>query len=150
MTKTINKKNKYVLKYLLGDEQKECDEMISQLFGNIEIVDVKTLLSGKGKTIGPEEFLGLVMNAELICTDSFHASVFSTIFEKPFVIFERVDKEKDMSSRIDSLCELLSLEEHRFSSDHFDISKVLKPNYEQTFSLLDKERDKSLLFLKMQ
>ncbi len=30
------------------------------------------------------EFLGLILNAELVCTNSFHCSAFSTIFEKNF------------------------------------------------------------------
>lgn len=140
-------KEKYVLKYLLGEEQSTCDRLIEKICGNIKVIDIKKLLSGKGEVIGPEEFLGFVLNAELICTDSFHASVFSTIFEKPFVIFERRDFEKDMSSRLDNLCDMLVLKEHRYSSDEFEMDKVMKPNYNQTVILLEEERKKSLKYL---
>lgn len=138
---------KYVLKYLLGEEQTECDSLIQKLFGDIKIVDVKKHLSGEDRLIGPEEFLGLLMNAELICTDSFHASVFSTIFSKPYVIFERKDSEKDMSSRMDSLCDTLDLKEHRFCLPEFKPEKVMTPEYEKTFKLLEHERKKSLEYL---
>lgn len=40
-------------------------------------------------TSGPREFIGLIQNAELIVTDSFHASVFSMIFETLFYVFKR-------------------------------------------------------------
>lgn len=143
----LPKKEKYVLKYLLGEDQAACGTVIESLFGNIEVIDVKKLLCSHGKTIGPEEFLGLIENAQMVCTDSFHASVFSTIFEKPFVIFERADQEKDMSSRIDSLCDMLALHEHRFSSASFKISKVLSPNYQTTFALLEKEQQKAMQYL---
>lgn len=142
------KKEKYVLKYLLGEEQADCDTFIENVFGGVEVVDVKRLLRSRGKTIGPEEFLGLIENAQMICTDSFHGSVFSTIFEKPFVIFDRADQEKDMSSRIDSLCDMLALHEHRFSSACFDVSNVLSPNYQKTFALLEKEQQKAMGYLK--
>ncbi|QHQ59956.1 hypothetical protein Ana3638_03470 [Anaerocolumna sedimenticola] len=140
-------KNKYVLKYLLGEDQSACNQMIKELFRDITVIDVKKLLSGGKNAIGPAEFLGFVKNAELICTDSFHASVFSTIFEKPFVIFDRTDKEKDMSSRIDSLCEMLSLQEHRYSSPDFDLSKVMHPDYKNTNISLEQEKNKSFFYL---
>lgn len=44
-----------------------------------------------GPDVGPAEFVSLVKGASLICTDSFHGMVFSTLFEKPFVPFERFD-----------------------------------------------------------
>lgn len=138
-------REKYVVKYLLGEEQSDCNNLINRTVGNVKVIDVKKLLEGEGT--GPGEFLGLVKNAELICTDSFHAAVFSTIFEKPFVIFERMDEEKDMSSRLDSLCEILELSDHRYASANFEISKIMKPNYKKTSILLEKERKKSLEYL---
>lgn len=138
---------KYVLKYLLGEEKLECNSLIQKLFGDIKIVDVKKHLSGDERLIGPKEFLGLIINAELICTDSFHASVFSTIFSKPYVIFERKDSEKDMSSRMDSLCDILDLKEHRYCLPEFKLEKVMTPKYEKTFELLEHERKKSLEYL---
>ncbi len=50
----------------------------------------------------PEKFISLIKHATYICTDSFHASVFSLIYKKNFFVFPRGPK-KDMSSRIDTL-----------------------------------------------
>lgn len=52
-----------------------------------------------------------------------------------------------MSSRIDSLCELLALQEHRYSSSDFDLSKVMLPDYKHTIGLLEREKNNSLSYL---
>lgn len=41
---------------------------------------------------GPREFLSLVRDAELVISNSFHATAFSLIFEKPFWVLERKEK----------------------------------------------------------
>ena len=63
-------------------------------------------------TSGPREFLGLIQNAECVITDSFHACVFSMIFQTPFVVLER-DKagtKGNMNSRIYDFLEEYHLE----------------------------------------
>lgn len=140
-------KGKYVLKYLLGEDQTECNKLIKELCDGITIIDIKKHLSGEEKPIDPAEFLGLILNAELVCTDSFHASVFSTIFAKPYVIFERMDAERNMSSRLDTLCDTLNLRDHRYCLPEFIIEKVMTPDYERTLKILEQERKKSLNFL---
>lgn len=35
---------------------------------------------------GPSEFLSLISNADLVCTNSFHAAAFSIILNKPFIV----------------------------------------------------------------
>ena len=52
--------------------------------------------------ISPNQFISLIKNAEYIFTDSFHATVFSHIFEKEYFVFERHGKQ-GMSSRLYSL-----------------------------------------------
>ena len=52
---------------------------------------------------GPEEFLGAVDGAEMICTDSFHGLVFGTIFEKKADLLRRYREEdpESKNSRVD-------------------------------------------------
>lgn len=50
----------------------------------------------------PQEFLGLIKNAEVIFTDSFHACVFSSVFNKKFYVFRRKHGES-MMGRIETL-----------------------------------------------
>lgn len=38
---------------------------------------------------GPREFLGLIRNAQMVLSDSFHATVFAMLFERPFLVFDR-------------------------------------------------------------
>ena len=57
------------------------------------------------------EFVGLVSNAEYICTDSFHATAFSTIFNKNFFAFNRFKSPKHgTNSRIESFLKTTGLE----------------------------------------
>ena len=35
--------------------------------------------------IGPKEFIWLIQNAECVCTNSFHATAFSTVFKKKLI-----------------------------------------------------------------
>ena len=59
----------------------------------------------------PNEFLGLISNAEYICTDSFHASAFSAIFNKNFFAFNRfTSKKHGTNSRIKSFLKMTGLE----------------------------------------
>ncbi|MBR2971364.1 MAG: polysaccharide pyruvyl transferase family protein [Clostridia bacterium] len=61
-------------------------------------------------TAGPEEFLSYLKNAKYIFTDSFHAVVFSKIFEKQYFVFNR-DNKGSMSSRIRTITSLFETEE---------------------------------------
>ena len=144
----VDVEEKYVLRYMLGDMPIEANELINKIYGDIKIVDVGDLLCGNGGIIGPSEFLSLVEQAEMVCTDSYHACIFSTLYKKPFVIFDRHDTHQSMSSRIDTLCSTLDLDSHRFNSSKFNIDEVLSFNFDKTFELLYKEKYKSLTFLK--
>ena len=87
---------KYILCYLLGDSitQRKAVEIISKrlklrivTFPHILVNNVRKcdLFFGdiKDYTSGPRQFLDLINNAEFVITDSFHACVFSMIFETP-------------------------------------------------------------------
>lgn len=80
-----------------------CDEFVkySDKFADIIPYDV-----------GPAEFVNYIRNAEYVCTDSFHGTIFSLINNVKFYTFERFSKKTKMStnSRIHSLLKLLNLE----------------------------------------
>lgn len=69
--------------------------------------------------VGPAEFVNLIRNAEYVFTDSFHGSVFSMIYQKQFMIFDRYEAGTITSknSRIDSFCENYGLKDRRFGGD---------------------------------
>lgn len=62
--------------------------------------------------LSPEEFLGYLAEAAIVCTDSFHGAVFSTLLQKEFEIFRRYREEDPASrnSRIDHLLRALELD----------------------------------------
>ncbi len=50
---------------------------------------------------GPKTFISLIKNASFVITDSFHASVFSVLFKKEFIVLKRSGVE--MQGRIETL-----------------------------------------------
>lgn len=62
---------------------------------------------------GPAEFVWLIHHASFVCTDSFHATVFSLLFHRPFSVFLRENfrnQSGNMNSRIDNLLSIAELE----------------------------------------
>lgn len=80
----------YVLLYQVGSFPiaREVAEEISKITGLkiVEIMSSVNLRKEKDRLdcASPSEFLGLIKNAKFIVTTSFHGTVFSTIFQKPF------------------------------------------------------------------
>lgn len=67
---------------------------------------------------GPREWLELLKNASYVCTDSFHAMVFSLIFQKNFWVFVKPEQFDDPGTRVRHLGRLLGCESRILSSEH--------------------------------
>ncbi|MCR8918311.1 polysaccharide pyruvyl transferase family protein [Bacteroides sp. ET225] len=80
--------------------------------------------------INPYDFVKLLMNAEYVCTDSFHGSVFSILMHKKFCTFYRVKPTKKNSthSRIDNLFSIFGLQDRKFSGNILDIKNEIDYN----------------------
>jgi hypothetical protein len=100
--------------------------------------------------VNPVDFLSLIKNASLVCTDSFHGTVFSTIFNKQFITFERFAASDSAStnSRIHSLLANLGLG-GRLAGTDTDLEKLLKTSidYPPVVEKLDALRRNSAGFL---
>lgn len=96
--------------------------------------------------IGPGEFLYLVKHAALVCTDSFHGSVFSFLYERPLVIFNREGKEQNMGSRLDTLTRTYHLEDCRAVGNRMPPIFAV-PDYSMGQAVLREERAKAKAFL---
>ena len=95
----------------------------------------------------PAEFLYLEKHAFLICTDSFHSSVFALLFNRPFIIFDREQKAyMNMNSRLKTLVEKFDLKNRTFEGKITEDN--LNHDYTLAFKILKEERKKSMLFLK--
>lgn len=105
---------------------------------------------------GPREFLGLFRNASIVCTDSFHGTVFSINFKKEFFCFESSQKaEKAVNSRLNNILGKLGLPERIFSTktDLHEFTtrisdRVAPIDYQQVDRLLQKEREQSVKYLR--
>ena len=104
----------YLLTYFLGPRSAACDELIRSCADrlSLKVVHLNDFSVGTFYAADPAEFLGLVRNARLHFTDSFHGAIFSVIFGTPFVSFDRT--WLNMGSRLDTLLATLKLEHHKF------------------------------------
>ena len=61
--------------------------------------------------VSPSDFIRLIRNAEYILTDSFHGTMFSLTYGKPFFTFRRFTGKSTLSTntRIDSIAERLAI-----------------------------------------
>lgn len=67
--------------------------------------------------VDPVRFLNILRNATYICTDSFHGTAFSIIFEKQFMVFDRYNNQSSNSknSRVESVCANVGLMNRRYT-----------------------------------
>lgn len=100
-------KDKYILVYdidLDNDDIRKEVERLNKLYG-YKIVAVCALkkcpyAQKNIKDAGPQEFVNLIKNAEFVISNSFHATSFSIIFNRPFATFY---KKKNVSRMADLL-----------------------------------------------
>ena len=142
------KTDKYILNYFLGDlsdeRRKEIDRVAKE--NNCEVINILDKNSPFYEC-GPSEFLYLEKNAFLICTDSFHSCVFAILYNTPFLVFDREQKNLvSMNSRLDTLLSKFKLENRRCNGKI--TKKDLICDYKETHKILEKERIKADKFLR--
>lgn len=121
------KMEKYVLVYQVGFNKntiliaqhiaKQIGATVLEIESSISVIHRKH----KIQTASPQEFLGYIKNASCIITTSFHATVFSIIFKKPFYT---IALNSSSDNRSFSLLHSLNLE-HRM------INFLEKPKFEE-------------------
>lgn len=98
---------------------------------------------------GPEEFLGLIENAEIVFSDSFHATVFSIMLSKNF--FTCILPGNRRGSRITNLLNIFCLSEHLLNQSLNQSGAELLKHQINRPELIEKisfERKRSIKFLK--
>lgn len=149
---------KYIVTYFLGGRGQKLTSYIKEIANEFQAevinLDIEFLLDNDIEdknffTTTPDEFVWLIEHAECVLTDSFHASVFSILFHKPFCTYERIaeEKENNMGSRIQTLLKKFGLLKYYGDIENpilrpqtYDISKINE--------VLKHERDTSIQFLK--
>ena len=153
-------KEKYVFCYFLGKNRAhfEFAKRLAAKTGckivSINNCDVYNPVADKSADycpydVGPAEWLSLIRDAEYVCTDSFHGTVFSLIFRRKFFTFERFSNKARTStnSRIYSLLGEMSATERLFNGEE-DVEKALAApiDFEKISLRIDSARKNSAKF----
>lgn len=142
-------KNRYVLMYFLGYHSDDVDKYIEEVAQkhNLQIVSLNNMHKDQHWFhTGPSEFLWLIENASLVCTNSYHATVFSIIMGVPFVNFKRDSGINNMNSRIETLLETMQLSERVYGRVKEEC--LFDAEYQKANQILEDEKIQSVRFLR--
>ncbi len=150
--------SKYILLYRFGNIESNLDKIleISNRLG-LPIIELPSSLISlsdgleKRYDIDAGGFIGLIRNATLVCTDSFHATVFSIINKTPFVSFCRQDPklENNMNGRLVDLLRMTCLEQRLVMPDgEVDYDNLFNVNFVTAHEKIEQMREGSLSYLK--
>lgn len=145
-------KEKYILAYVVqpNDEYIKIVNYLSKKTG------LKVIHFGKEKifdnelnnvyTAEPFEFINLIKNAEYVVATSFHATVFSIIFNKKFFVIPHLKT----GSRITNLLDKLEIKNRIYHNlDEFEkVDYAFETDYKIVKKKLEEEKEKSIKFLK--
>ncbi len=147
----------YILCYFLGNN-KESWEHVKKLSEKIKIpVKIIPVFNEDLKRgfevaygVGPAEFLSLIENASFVCTDSFHGTVFSINYQKPFYTYERFSSKdsNNQNSRIYNILKLAGLEDRIVKGEDSINENPLKCEFEEAKIRIQIAREKSINYLK--
>lgn len=154
-------KEPYVFCYFIGDDRKHrdfarrlADKKECKVVALTHVDHYMKVDEGYAEytpyDIGPAGFLNLIRNARYICTDSFHSTVFSILYEKDFFDFRRYTKETKQStnSRLDTLFALTGINDRMFTGDEeIDDCLELKIDYSHVNYKLDLARKQAFEYL---
>lgn len=138
----------YVLLYGLGNGLKG-NEFIKRILQTQNIKTIE-LAYDSGEKYSPYEFLGLIKNAQYILTNSYHATIFSIIYNKPFYSFpvDAVDGEYSKNNRMLELLQQLGLQSRYIDWDiDNDEKDIYSIDYQTANKALECLKEKSLNFL---
>lgn len=132
----------YMLTYFLGGDRKKMDSIAPSK----KLVQVDLLNETSDAYIsGPSEFIYWIRHADFVCTDSFHATVFSIIFCRPFIVVSR----PGMNSRIETLLKSLGLEDRFIELEEMKEFDYGKPcDYQYAYKVIAREKRRSIDYLK--
>lgn len=152
-TKFDDIKDKYILVYMETPYIKLFAENLSAKY-KIPIFNISHFILKKknkiGNTeceLGPEEFISAIKNAKFIVAASFHAVVFSIIYNKDFFINNKDKSRENRASRQKDLLDLLEISDREIFN-HDDDADFVPIDWNNVNKKLEIERNKSINELK--
>lgn len=150
----VQKKNaNYILAYFLDTPSAEAKQRLKELKQALkcEIVAIPYEFEDMGycdRTVaaGPKEFVDLIANAVVVCTDSFHGTAFAINMHTPFFTFERdYGSANKQSERVLSILRKVNMiDRYQPKSPVDDLYKI---DFEQAESVLNQEREKAYKYV---
>lgn len=156
----IEHPKRYLLVYLLGTNKNHyviAQQIALKLGLSIFIIkDPREIndnyeSSNNDVAVGPIDFISLIKNSDYVITDSFHATIFSIIYEKQFMVVNRYEKsyKGSINSRLQNLLELCEIEGHILGSDsNYDDYLDHKINYVKVRGKISEIKRYSIDFIK--
>lgn len=141
-------KGKYLVTYFLGGIPDCYKKQIKSLakMKKLKIVNLGDIKDPYGYIADPGEFIDYIKDCSAVLTDSYHGTIFSIIFGKPFVVFERTGTLQ-MVSRIDTLLKKFKLTKRKI--ENLSLKKDLfNIDFSHVSHILEAEREKSMDYLK--
>jgi len=142
-------KGKYLLTYFLGGVPNKYKRQIKSIVkeNNLEVINMGDIREKETYETGPSEFIDYINSCSIFCTDSFHGTVFSILFEKPFIVYERMGTSLSMFSRIDTLLDKFDLNSRKAENIKTN-EQAFNIDYSHVPPILEAERNKALNYLK--
>ena len=146
-------KGKYILCYFLGNNppHREFAKRLKEVTGCKIIALTHLDEFVKSDDIDPADFLNLIRNAKYVCTDSFHCSVFSILYNRQFFTFRRYNRNTKQStnSRLDTLFHMAGITGRLLMGEE-NIADCLKieTDSESVHKKLEEIRQKSYEYLR--
>ncbi len=100
---------------------------------------------------GPAEFLDLIRNADWVCTDSYHCTVFSMLYKRRFFSFRRYSRKtvQSTNSRLDTLLDQCGLTERLLTGkEEIPSCTDLIIDFDRVHRRIDRLREYSWQYLK--
>lgn len=141
---------RYILTYFLGPRPDDIIHKVAKR-EHLEVINLLDLENYDTYITGVDEFIWAVEHADLIYTDSFHGTVFSILFHRPFVVCNRIGNKvfNKMSSRIDTLLQYFNLENRRGTEENgYQIENPLEITYGDTEAVIQREKHRADEYLR--
>ena len=149
-------KEPYILVYFLGEksEHRRAVEKIQKLT-NWKIISLPAayleMENNDYKKVwgGPKEFLSLIRGAALICTDSFHGTMFSINFQRNFFSFCKSSDSEESSenSRLYSALNIFGLSNRIIHNMDNLTAEDISIDYKNVIPILEERRRDSIEYL---
>ncbi|MEH1843211.1 MAG: polysaccharide pyruvyl transferase family protein [Nostoc sp.] len=144
-------KNKYLLLYIQAEIQAEEEEFIKFLAQeqNLTIVSVgrsERLAQINLESASPKEWIGLHSEAFYIVTNTYHGTVFSMIFNKPFTVFLPNDKSNKVRDLLNDFGLTNRIFSDKLKSQLFN-KEIFNIDYESVSNIIESKIMESKKYL---